>query len=263
MTKRKFARIAGLTTTVVAASALIAGLVGSTGAYFTQAKPGQIAGTNGNIAITVSGGGGGGLLDFDFTGILPGQTKTANITVNNTTVNPESVWIVFDNTNGMWSAVNNLGQFGKFTVGGYIYDNLANRSVPPTPGVAGAPTGTFMSYPGCETVARVPQNYLPHAVRIATLAPATTAGDSVTFPVTFTYNPCMTNHQGESIFNAAGNDIGGAGGSAVAAAPGPLKFNMVAFQDGVDPTSPFNGAAAISPLNLVSYNLSTYQYIQY
>ncbi len=260
MNKRKFARIGALATTAVATAALLGGVVATTGAYFTDSKPGAVYGTNGTIAISVSGGGGGGGLDFDFSGILPGVPKTATINVSNTTPNPEAVWLVFDNTNGMWSAVNNLGQFGKFTIGGYVYDNLSNKyAVGPTPGQAGAGTGTYMTWPSCTTVERVPINYLPHAIKITTLP----AWGSASFPVTFEYNPCMDQHQGESIFNAAGNDIGGTGGAAVAASPGPLFFSVAAFQDGVDPTSPFNGGAAITPLNLSTYGSYTNQYIQY
>jgi hypothetical protein len=154
----------------------------------------------------------------------------------------------------MWSAVNNLGQYGKFTVGGYVYDNLRNAYAALTPGVPGTPTGGFMSG-SCSTVARVGANYLPHAIKIATLP----ASGSISFPITFEYNACMTDHQSEAIFNAAGNDIGGTHPTIT---PGPLVFNVAAFQDGVDPTSPFNGSAAILPLDLSGYGTSHFQYIQ-
>ena len=255
MSKRKFARIAAVLTTLVATVALISTVVMSTGAYFTDSHSGKISGTNGNVAVSVSGGGGGaGGLSFDFTGLLPGVPKTATITVQNTTGNPEAVWLVFSNDNGMWSAVNNLGQYGKFTVGGYVYDNLNNKYTPATPGVLGTGVGTYMSG-SCSTVERVGANYLPHAIKIASLA----SGVAHSFNITFEYNPCMTEHQLEAIFNPAEADW--EGGSAVVA-PGPLKFSIAGYQDGVDPTSPFNGLAAISTLDLSTYGPFDKQYIQ-
>jgi len=263
MSKRKLARIAALASTALVGAALIGSVVATTGAYFTDSHGGQIAGTNGTVAISVTGSGSTsvndpGLVQFDFSGILPGAPgKTATINVTNPTANSEDVYLVFSNTNGMWSAVNNLGQFGEFWVGGYVYDNLANRSLPPTPGVLGTPSGGNMTYPGCETVLRVPQNYLPHAIKIATLAGG---GGNISVPVTFQYNACMTNHQGETLFNAAENDIGGTANAHIT--PGPLMFNVVAFQGGVDPTSPFNGSAAITQLDLTAFGTSNFQYIQ-
>lgn len=255
MLKQRFPRFLALLGTSAIVASLIGVAVVGTGAYFTDSKPGSIYGNNGNISISVSGGGGGGGLDFDFTGILPGVPKTATVNVSNTTGNPEAVWLVFDNTNGMWSAVNNLGRYGIFTVGGYVYNNLANRAAPTDPGVVGSFSGTF-----CRGTApsRNGYNYLPHAIKITTLP----AWGSASFPITFEYHACMIDHEGESIFNALGNDIGGTGGAALAAAPnGPLVFNVVAFQDGVDPTSPYN-ASPISPLDLSTYSTSNFQYIQ-
>jgi len=258
MQKRKLARIAALATTTVATAALLGSVVATTGAYWTDSHGGTITGTNGTVAITVNGGGGAGLLDFDFSGIMPGVTKTATVNLYNPTANPEAVWVVFNNTNGIWSAVNDLGQFGKFTVGGYIYDNLNNNSAdaqPATPGVAGTSTGSYMSG-SCSTVPRVPINYLPRAVKIVTLA----AGASASFPMTFTYNACMIDHQGETLFNPAEADPP----IASHVGTGGLLFNVVAFQDGADPTSPFNGSAAITnlPLN-PTFTPFDHQYIQY
>lgn len=266
MLKSRLPRFIALLGTVGVLASLVSVAVAGTGAYYTQSVAGTVSGGNGTIAITVSGNSATGDLNFDFSGILPGVAKTANVHVSNTTANTEAIWLVFDNTNGMWSGVNNLGQFGEFQVGSsyapgglYVYDNLANRSVPPTPGVAGAPTGSNMTFPGCETVARVPQNYLPHAIKITSLA----AWGSADFPITFEYNACMTGHKTEAIFNAAGNDIGGTGGAALAANPNvPLVFNVVAFQGNADPTSPFNGSAAITNLALGAYGTSNFQYIQ-
>lgn len=264
MSKRKFVRIAAVLTTLAATMALISAAVMSTGAYFTDSHPGRIQGTNGNVAITVTGSGDTSvntpsLVRFDFSGILPGQVKTATVDVTNTTTNSEDVWLVFDNSNYMWSAVNDLGQYGKFQVGSYVYDNLNNNNaygMPANPGVAGTPTGDYMSG-SCSTVPRVPGNFLPHAIRIGTLA----GSASTSFNIRFNYIACMTDHQGEAIFNPAEAD---APINTLASPPGPLMFNVVGFQGGVDPTSPFNGANAITPLaNLSAADPFTGQYIQY
>ncbi len=264
MSKRKLARIAALASTALVGAALIGSVVATTGAYFTDSHGGQIAGTNGTVAISVTGSGSTsagdpGLVQFDFSGILPGAPgKTATVNVTNPTGNSEDVWLVFDNSNFMWSAVNDLGQFGMFQVGGYTYDNLSNKyAVGTTPGVAGtAISGSFMTFSSCTTVPRVQINYLPHAILIGTLA----GGGSTSFPITFQYNACMTEHQGELLFNPAGAD---SPINTLAAPGGPLKFNVVAFQGGVDPTSPFNGANAISALNLTSAGSFQNQYIQF
>lgn len=267
MDKRKFARIGALATTAVATAALLGSVVATTGAYFTDGHAGQIAGNNGTVAISVAGSGATSAGDpanvaFDFSGILPGTPKTATITVTNPTTNPEAIWLVFDNSNSMWSAVNNLGQYGKFTVGSFVYDNLSNKYVAANPGVVGTPIpGSYMSG-SCSTVQRIPVNYLPHAVNLGTLG----AGATFNFSMSFTYNACMTNHQGEALFNPAENDILRApgapdGGSAdiYPITPGPLLFKVAAFQDGVDATSPFNGANAITPLNLSPFGPSSNQ----
>lgn len=250
-TKRRATAISGL---VLSIAAVLALTVASTGAYFTDSHPGQISGINGNVAVNVNGGVGAGQLNFDFSGILPGDTKTATMNVGNPTGNTEDVWLVFSNSNGMWSAVNDLGQYGKFTVGGYTYDNLNNKNTnaqPATPGQAGTPiTGSYMSG-SCSTVQRVPINYLPHAVKIASLA----SGATTTFDVTFQYNPCMTDHQSEAIFNPGTAD-------SPIVASGPLQFAIVGFQGGVDPTSPFNGVNAITPLTLAAFAPFDHQQIQ-
>ena len=243
-------RLSAITGIVLALGAVLALTVATTGAYFTDTNPGQVAGSNGNVDVTVSGGTGSGL-DFDFTGLLPGVPKTATINIGNPTGATEDVWLVFSNVNGMWSAGNDLGQYGTFTVGGYVYDNLNNKNTnaqPLTPGQVGTPNGSYMSgY--CSTVPRVGINYLPHAIKVASLA----SGASTSFNVTFEYNACMTDHQNDPIFNPAGAD-------APIVASGPLQFAIVGFQGGVDPTSPFNGANAITPLVLPAP--FDHQYIQ-
>jgi hypothetical protein len=68
----------------------------------------------------------------------------------------------------------------------------------------------------------------------------------------------MIDHQNESIFNAAEADSPIAGHISGTA----LKFSVAAFQDGVDPSSPFNGANAITQFNLTAFTPYTLDYIQ-
>ena len=224
MTKRKFARIAGLTTTVVAASALIAGVVGSTGAYFTQANPGSITGTFGAVTMSVSGSGAGADgISFNFNGMMPGEYKTANISVQNTGTENEDIYLVFSNANGAWSAVNTLGTYGEFVVNGTDYYNLNNS----------APQWTGSPYTNAcgDTVPGIA--YLPHVNYFGTLTP----GASATYAVSFRYSACISNplYQGQPIFLPANN---------------PLGFSVVAEQAGILPNDAHNGAGRILDLAL-------------
>lgn len=241
MLKSRMVRFAALLGVVAAMAGLIGAAVIGTGAYFTDSHGGQISGYNGTVAITTSGGSGGDHLNFDFSGILPGAPgKTASISVKNTGSATQDIYLVFSNDNEMWSAVNDLGQYGKFVINGKTYDNLNNKYAAPDPGVPGTGTGSYMTG-SCSTVERVPANYLPHLISLGSLA----AGATRSFTINFQYIGCMTDHQGEALFNAATSD-----GFDPAITPAPLVYSVAAFQHGVAPDDPFNGAGAISPLVL-------------
>lgn len=240
MFKRRLPRLPALLGTAAVAASLIGVAVVGTGAYYTDSHGGQISGNNGSVAITVDGTGTGPEdMDFDFSGILPGAPgKTATITVTNTGSAPEDLYLAFNNDNNMWSAVNDLGQYGKFIINTKTYDNLNNTYTAANSGVSMPGSGVMGG--SCAGVPRVAINYLPHVISLGTLA----VGEVWSFDINFQYIACMTDHEGEAIFNSAEAGIG------AGIAPAPLKFAVAAFQQGVNPNDPFNGTGRIAPLTL-------------
>ena len=233
MRKRKFARTAAVATTLVASVALISTLVASTGAYFTDAKPGAITGDLGTVKVAISGEA------ITFANLLPGEDQTATVNVVNTGTGNEDMWLVFDNDNLAWSAVNNLGAYGIFTVNGVVYDNLSNQYAAgsgPAPVISTDPTS------GCYNVPRPNIAYLPHAIKLGTWTP----GQAATFNISFHFNACMTgpNVDGVSLWGAAAST------GFPAIPPAPLNFKIAAFQPNVLPTDQMNGAGKIAPLSL-------------
>ena len=233
MSKRKFARFGAIAGTSVAAMALISALVVGTGAYFTDSHGGgAVNATEGNVALKVNGST-GNAPTIDWAGILPGDTMTTTVSVQNTGSGNEDVYLVFDNSNLGWSAVNALGAYGAFTIDGTIYDNLNNRYAWGTDSSGQVISTTPAS--GCYNVPRPAQiKFLPHYIKIAS-ALTTTASKS--FDITFMLHPCTT---GPNVLGAGAFDSGNSS----------LKFSVVAFQAGVDPTSQYNGANKITPLSL-------------
>jgi hypothetical protein len=229
-------------------ASLVSVAVAGTGAYYTDTVAGTVSGNNGTVAISASGNTTSGNLAFDFSGILPGVAKTATITVTNTGSGPEDIYLAFDNSNNMWSAVNDLGQYGKFVINGNTYDNLNNKTGNATTGVAGSPISdsyinTTDPTNSCYMVPRVPVNYLPHVIFLGTLPAGSAAWP---FTISFQYIACMSDHKGQSLFNAATWDLGGT----APAAGTPLLFKVAAFQPGISPTNTANGTGAIPNLVL-------------
>lgn len=226
--------IALLSTTAVTA-ALIGVAVMSTGAYFTDTKPGSVAANFGNVAVAVAGE------NINFANLMPGEVQTQTVTVQNTGTGNEDIWLAFDNGNYGWSAVNDLGQYGKFVINGKTYDNLSNRAGNSTTGIAGvAIPGSFMTG-SCSTVNRVPTNYLPSRILLGTL----TAGQVWTFDVSFNIIACKSDGGGGALWSSVANDF-----VPPLTGPLPLNFKIAAFQPGVNPTDPFNGGGQINPLSL-------------
>jgi hypothetical protein len=232
MDKRKFARRAAVLTTLAASGALIANFVAGTGAYFTASQPGSISGNIGTVAVSVSG------TAINFANLLPGETQTQTVNVQNTGTGNEDIYVAFDNTNLAWSAVNDFGQYGAFTINGVTYDNLNNKYPDGSPA-----SGVMSSNPdsGCYNVPRVPINYLPHVIKLGTLA----SGQAWSFNVSFQLNPCMTGGQGANLWSEIANDF-----SPSLTGPLPLNYAIAAFQPGIDPTNQMNGAGRIVPLSL-------------
>ena len=233
MSKRRFVRFGAVMTTLVAAGALIASVVASSGAYFTDTHgSGAINATEGNVALKVNGST-GNAPTINWSDIMPGVTSTTTVSVQNTGTDNEDVYLVFDNSNGGWSAVNALGAYGAFTIDGTIYDNLNNRYAWGTDS-SGQVISTNPAS-GCYNVPRPAQiKFLPHYIKVAS-ALTTTASKS--FDISFTLNPCTTSP------NSAGSGAFDSGNSL-------LNFSVVAFQAGVSPTDPYNGGGKIVPLVL-------------
>ena len=200
------------------------------------------------VKIVATGGTGASGIDFDFSGLVPGNTRSATIVLRNPTDRPEAVWLVFDNANGTWSAINRLGQLGRITIGDRVYDNLDNRSPAVTPGVPGAPGGGFL-LGACASVPKVGANYLPHAIPLGTLQDA----GVLRIAFTFEYRDCMTDGKGQPVFAPTIDGIEPVLGA------GALTLSAMAFQDGVDPRSSRNGTGELQDLDLGAYAPYVYQ----
>lgn len=218
-------RLTAISVLVLSLATVLALTVASTGAYFTDSHPGQVTGTFGSVAIDMNGSGSGpGNLQFNFNGIMPGQWKTATITATNTGSDNEDIYMVFTNANTVWSQINTLGTFGEANVNGTDYANLNNKYAQGTPAntgqtnACGDPTG--------------PIAYLPHVNYLGTLTP----GQAANYTFAFRYSACISNsaYQNQPAFS------------------NPLEFNIAAFQAGIAPNDPHNGAGMISDLTLIA-----------
>jgi hypothetical protein len=223
--KTGHSRLVALLGTAAVTASLIGVAVVGTGAYFTDTHPGQIAGTFGSVKVVVTGSGQGGAdnLAFSFDGMMPGEFKTANISVQNTGTGNEDIYLVFDNANGVWSDVNTLGTFGEFIVNGTNYNNLNNHWPQNTANAYTNPCGDIFNF----------IRYLPHVNGLGMLTP----GASATYVVQFRYSACISSPLAQSQ-----PILGGL----------PLKFAIVAEQPGVLPNDVHNGAGMIPDLTLAS-----------
>ena len=225
-------RFLALISTAAVTAALIGVAVVGTGAYFTDSKPGAITGNLGTVAVDIAG------QNIDFANLLPGVDQTQTVTVHNTGTANEDMYLAFDNTNLGWSAVNDLGAYGIFTVNGVVYDNLNNQYAAGT-----GPAGVISTNPesACYNVVRPNIAYLPHVIFLATLSP----NQVWTFNVSFHFNACLTggNGTGAALWQAADSNFPTIG-------PVPLNFKVAAFQEGVNPNDQMNGAGKIAPLTL-------------
>lgn len=127
-----------------ASSLLLVGVavaaIGLTGAYFSETKAGEIKGNTGSIHVATSGGEGVNGLTFDFKDLLPGEPQTATAHYENTGLNNEAVWVVFNNAEALHS-LNNLGSYGEVTLrsdGKSIFHSVnLDDNLPPASGTCG------------------------------------------------------------------------------------------------------------------------------
>ncbi|HEX5466559.1 MAG TPA: hypothetical protein VFW92_07765 [Candidatus Limnocylindrales bacterium] len=219
----KIPRFFSFVALVGAMVALVGATVLTTGAYFTDSHAGQYTGTFGEVSVAVDGhGSGAGHLQLDWDDMLPGAWNASTLTVKNTGSANESIWLVFDNSNLMWSSMNTLGTYGEWYVNGHDYDNLNNRDAQGTPANPGQHNACGDPTPAIA--------YLPHVNTLGTLAPGATAN----YSVKFRYTACLSDPalQGLQAFAQ------------------PIQFAIVATQNGILPNDPHNGAGTIPDLTL-------------
>lgn len=122
----------------VAAFALIAAGAGSTGAYFSDTKTGDIKGTIGAVKVTTSA------TTFTWTNMMPGEPKTASVDFVNEGSGNQDFYLTFPNATAL-SALNSLGEYGEahISVNGvekFASKNLNDGYACGTPGNTGVAT---------------------------------------------------------------------------------------------------------------------------
>lgn len=200
--------------------ALIVMATGATGAYFSEAKQGEITGSTGSIRVHTSGGNGANGLKFAFNNLLPGDPQTATVEYKNVGHNPQDVWVVFDNAEAL-HALNNLGEYGEVTLanpgGVFFHSANLNDNLPPA-------SGTCVEFKpsGCWP--------LGSKYKIASnLSPGAGSWFKFTFGYT-THHGGIGNSQEEMPFNAyppevEPDEVVGSG----------LPYEIVATQVGIEP----------------------------
>jgi hypothetical protein len=216
-------RVAAFIAATGGALALVGLAASTTGAYFTDVHTGQVDGTFGQVKVAVNGvdvqpGDSANGMNVNFSNMLPGQDKSVTYTVLNTGSSTESIWLAFDNSNGEWSAINQLGTYGDAQIHSPLlnadYNNLNNNYAQGT--VAAGQNACGDNNPAIA--------YLPAENHVADLAPGQTT--SFTFDLGFT--SCISNaaYQGGPAFQV------------------PLLTDVIATQQGVSPSDVHNGAGA-------------------
>jgi hypothetical protein len=216
-------RVAAFIAATGGALALVGLAANTTGAYFTDVHAGQVDGTFGKVAVSVNGvavqpgdsTSGPDNMAVHFSNMLPGQDKTVTYTVLNTGSANESIWLAFDNSNGVWAAINQLGTYGDAKISSPMitadYNNLNNSY----------PQGTVAAGHNACGDPNPAIAYLPAESHVADLAPGQTT--SFTFSLGFT--SCLSSNalQGGPAFQT------------------PLLTDVIATQQGVSPSDIHNG----------------------
>jgi hypothetical protein len=193
-------RLGGFIAALGASGALIASATGATGAYFTDSHNGTIQAVSGHLKLNITGGS----TTLNFTGLMPGEDQTANISYHtDLSGGTEDVWLVFpDNQayeqftgasgNALWSD-GGLGRYGHFAVsdsnGGLAFQsyNLKNRPAGDTSTTdsctVNADTGRGGSDQQAKSVADTPPYCgVPNAILLAS-----NLGNATDGTITFTF----------------------------------------------------------------------------
>ncbi|HXR40889.1 MAG TPA: hypothetical protein VN738_00700 [Acidothermaceae bacterium] len=131
-------RLGGFVAALGASGALIASATGATGAYFTDSHDGTLQAVSGHLKLNVSD------TTLNFTGLMPAEDQTKEITYNTDANGNEDVWLVFpDNEayeqftgakgNALWPD-GGLGRYGHFAVsdsnGGLAFQSYNLQNTP-------------------------------------------------------------------------------------------------------------------------------------
>jgi hypothetical protein len=222
-------RVAAFIAATGGALALVGLAASTTGAYFTDVHAGSVNGTFGKVAVSVNGvavqpgdsTSGPDNMAIQWNNMLPGSDKTVTYTVLNTGSANESIWLAFDNSNGEWSNINQLGTYGDAQIHSPLlnedFNNLNNNYSEGT--VAAGHNACGDPNPAIA--------YLPAENHVADLAPGQTT--SFTFSLGFT--SCISNnaYQGGPAFEH------------------PLLTDVIATQQGVSPSDTHNGGTYTPP----------------
>ena len=223
--------VAGFIAATGGAIALVGLAAGTTGAYFTDVHSGQVNATStfGQVKLAVDGiavpagdsTGGANNLQVQWNNMLPGTDKTVNFTVTNTGTAHESIWLAFDNSNGEWSAINQLGTYGDAKINSPLlnqdFNNLNNNY----------PQGTVAAGVNKCGDPNPAIAYLPADNHVADLAP----GQSTDFTFSLGYSACLSGNaaQGQPAF------------------ANPLLYDIIATQPGISPSDSHNAAGTYTP----------------
>ena len=216
------AKIGGFIGTVAAGAALVAAAAGGTGAYFTDSKPGTISATTGQLKLNTTD------TNLSFKDLVPGTSKTKDISYNVETTDPSDVWLVFDPTDVAYlkftGAKGNpsypdggMGRFGHFAVsndsGGPLFQsyNLAHVEAGGCAGDGNGRGGSNQQSTSREIEGAPPQCGVPSAILIASN---------------------LTNGQGGTVHLTFGVTGRWTGQNATLT---PVPFNLVATQAGHRP----------------------------
>jgi hypothetical protein len=222
-------RLLAVAVSGLAAFGLVATATNLTGAYFSEAKGGNITGTVGAVHVDVYGGSGPDHRNFSFTNLLPGEPQTITISYTNTGTGPEDIHLNFPNRQAL-HALNNLGSYGSLHIAdsssGPVFDSANLQDGRTLADLTNSCTNVF-SPSGCWP--------LPSDVLVRTGLPAGASG-SVKF--TFAYDKKLgdTGLSGGGVWNSFPSDnppYSQAYGDDATGDPGAgLPYQVVATQAG-------------------------------
>jgi hypothetical protein len=233
MRKGKLARVAGFTVAAGATASLVGFAATGTGAYFSDAKDGNLAATTGDVQVATD------TTALSFDNLFPGQFKSQSIDYTATGTGPEDIYLAFDDPNGGDAALNAPADAGPSPLGRYGHLAVAsnagtfssyNLSAPRKDGKNGTATcntdanghGGGGSEATSTTDYTNPGAYCPVPEYILLDSGITSANGQKTATITFGYTRLLENGANNAYEGSTAN----------------IPFRIVAEQAGVSPTDP-------------------------